>query len=209
MKRNSITQIYYNFVSGFDNKADSTIDFYNQYALYLNNIKTFNTKEELKFYIEITCQYVNALYQKGRFNSVADHVEGKIILINNEILKLDASELKDSWYCGILCTGAMAYHYLRDYKKANQIFKSLTDHDPQNELYKQWESYSAYGLKIWIIRMIAIISFILCTIVLFFGRFIPNPTMRLSILIGAFIALISLLSYESYIKRSYRKSTAN
>lgn len=112
----NIEKIYDDFRADFENKPDFVIDFYSKNSLVLSNIKTFKNKEELQLFIEIIWQYLNAIYQKGRFNDTVDIADKNLLLIDNEINRLSANCLKDDWYNGVLHFKGMASYRLRDYK---------------------------------------------------------------------------------------------
>lgn len=153
----NIEKIYDDFRTDFDSKPDFVIDFYSKNSLFFNNIKTFKNKEELRLFIEITWHYLNAIYQKDRFNDTVDNANQNLLLIDNEIDLLNANDLKDDWYNGVLHFKGMATYRLRDYKTSTSIYKYLTSVDSKNDSYKNWLNYSSYGQKIWLVNTINIV----------------------------------------------------
>lgn len=208
MKPNTISQIYYDFRSAYDNTPETTIDFYIKNALVLNNIKTFDDKEQLKFYIELTNKYSEALYHKKRYNPTIDFIQDKLPLIDSEIARLDADEIKDDWYYHILFVKAMALYSLYNYKKAYLMLKRLSERDPENEQIKIWRKYASYGRYKWIKNLIlgSSAAFIIYPI-LRVGH-INSFTIRLLLPSLGLVGIISFSAYEYYMKRSFRKSTS-
>ena len=104
----NIEKIYDDFREDFQNKPDFVIDFYSKNSLVLTSIKTFKNKEELQLLIEIIWQYLNAVYQKIRFNDTVAIANKNFLLIDNDIDRLNASYLKYDWYNGVLHFKGMA-----------------------------------------------------------------------------------------------------
>ena len=103
----------------------------------------------------------------------------------------------------------MASYYLKDYKTATSIFKTLVHFDNQNDLYKIWLTNSKYGLNLWIVRIINIVCAILILTEIIFESRIRNFYVRISMLGIGLLGLLSNWIYEYYIKRSFRKTNAN
>lgn len=207
MKSNPITQIYFDFRSAFDNNPDNTIDFYKKNALILNNITGFNNKEELKYYIELTNKYAEALSNKKRYNLLIDHLNDKLPLIDAELLRLNAIEEKDDWYYFILFLKGAAFYYLKRYRQSHIIFRDLSEHDPDNDQYKMWLRYADYGINKWLLMVIGGVSILLIFSKLTLRWLIPSPAI-ISLLsnIGA-IGSFGVLACEFYLKRSFRKTS--
>lgn len=206
MTRN-IEKIYNDFRADFENSSDYVIDFYSKNNLFLNNIKTFTDKEELRLFIEIVWQYLHAVYQKDRFNETVDFVDKNLKLIHSELTRLNADELKDDWYNGILHFKGMASYRLRDFKTSTQIYKHLTKTDPNNDSFKNWLNYSSYGQRLWLVNTISILCGLLFVTVIVFQEQIQSFELRVSILGLGLLGLIGNWGYEYYIKRSFRKTT--
>lgn len=204
---NNIEKIYNDFRADFENKPDYVIDFYSKNSLFLNNIKSFTDKEELRLFIEIVWQYLNAVYQKDRFNETVDFADKNLKLIDSELIKLNADELKDDWYNGILHFKGMASYRLRDYKTSTAIYKQLTTADPKNDSFKNWLNYSNYGQRLWLVNTINIICGLLVLIYFFSKEYIELFSVRISILGVAMLGLFGNWGYEYYIKRSFRRTT--
>lgn len=202
---NNIENIYSNFRTNYENKPDFSIDFYKSNSIYLNNIKDFKDNQNLKFYIEIISKYTDAICQKGHYNLAIDMINEKQIFIDKEIQRLNADELKDSWYYSLQFVKGMASYYLKDYKTATLIFKNLVEFDNQNDLFKIWLNNSQYGLNLWIVRTINLISGILILTEIIFDSRIKNFYLRISMLAIGLLGLLSNWAYEYYIKRSFRK----
>ena len=202
---NNIQSIYSDFRTNYQNNPDFLIDFYKSNSIYLNNIKGFTDKQNLKFYIEIICKYAEAIYQKDHYNLAIDIIDEKQIFIDKEIERLNAVELKDSWYYSLQFVKGMASYYLKDYKTAKSIFKTLVQFDNQNDLYKIWLTNSKYGLNLWIVRIINIICAILILTEIIFESRIRNFYLGISMLGIGLLGLLSNWIYEYYIKRSFRK----
>jgi hypothetical protein len=203
----NIEKIYDDFRTDFENKPDYVIDFYSKNSLFFSNIKTFKNKEELRLFIEITWQYLNAIYQKDRFNDTVDNASRNLQLIEKEIDRLDANDLKDDWYNGVLHFKGMATYRLRDYKTSTPIYKYLTSADPKNDNFKNWLNYSSYGQKIWLVNTINIVCGLLIVVFFFAKEYIELFEIRISLLSIGFLGLIGNWAYEYYIKRSFRRTT--
>lgn len=206
MTRN-IEKIYNDLRADFENTPDYVIDFYSKNNLLLNNIKSFTDKEELRLFIEIVWQYLHAVYQKGRFNETVDFANNNIGLIDSELIRLNANELKDDWYNGILHFKGMASYRLRDYKTSTPIYKYLTTADPKNDNYRNWLNYSTYGQRLWLVKTINIACGLIIVLEIFFKEYIENFHIRISILGLGMLGLIGNWGYEYYIIRSFRKTT--
>ena len=205
---NNIQNIYSDFRTNYQNNPDFLIDFYKSNSIYLNNIKGFIDKQNLKFYIEIICKYAEAIYQKDHYNLAIDLIDEKQIFIDNEIKRLNAAELKDSWYYSLQFVKGMASYYLKDYKTATSIFKTLVQFDNKNDLYKIWLNNSKYGLNLWIVRTINIVCGILILTEIIFESRIKNFYVRISMLAIGLLGLLSNWTYEYYIKQSFRKKNS-
>ncbi len=205
----NIENIYSAFRKNYVDKPDFAIDFYEKNLIYLNNIKQFKDKEELKLYIEIVCKYAEAIYQKDRYNLAIDFVDKQNNFIDNEILRLNADDIKDAWYHSLQFVKGMASYKLKDYKTATPIFKKLLQFDNQNDRYKNWLSYSQYGQKLWLVRTVSIVCLGLLVTEMVFKAQIPNYYVRQTILVVGLLGLFANWSYEYYIKRNHRKANAN
>jgi len=102
----------------------------------------------------------------------------------------------------------MASYYLKDYKTATSIFKTLVQFDNQNDLYKIWLNNSQYGLNLWIVRTINIVCGILILTEIIFESRIKNFYVRISMLAIGLLGLLSNWTYEYYIKQSFRKKNS-
>lgn len=203
----NIEKIYNDFRTDFENSPNYVIDFYSKNILFLNNIKTFTDKEELRFFIEIVWQYLNAIYQKDRFNETVDFADKNLKLIDSELIRLNADGLKDDWYNGILHFKGMASYRLRDYKTSTPIYKYLAATDPKNDSFKNWLNYSTYGQRLWLVNTINVVCGLLILVYFFAKEYIELFEIRISILGIGFLGLIGNWAYEYYIKRSFRKTT--
>ncbi|MFC5270444.1 hypothetical protein [Adhaeribacter terreus] len=203
----NLERIYGDFRSTFENKPDFVIDFFVNNSLLLNNINTINDKNELKVFIEMTWQYLNAIYQKDRFNETVDFADKNLKLIDSEISRLYADDLKDDWYNGILHFKGMAAYRLRDYKTSTPIYKYLTTTDPKNDSFKNWLNYSTYGQKLWLVNTINVVCGLLLLIYFFGKAYIELFEIRILILSIGLLGLIGNWAYEYYIKRSFRQAT--
>jgi hypothetical protein len=203
----NIEKLYNDFRVEFENNPDIVIDYYSKNILFFNNIKKFNDKVELKHFIEITWQYLNAIYKKDRFNETVDNANRNLLIINNEIDRLGADDIKDEWYNDILHFKGMASYRLRDYKTSTPIYKYLTEVDSKNDNFKNWYNYSKYGQKLWLVNTINIVCGLLVVIYFFAEDFIEFFEIRISILSIGFLGLIGNWVYEYYIKRSFRRTT--
>ncbi len=188
------------------NKPDEIIRCYNQNAVLLNNLKSFRNEDELKLYLEIILKYLNAIYTKERLNETIDIVNHTIKLIDSEIIRLNAINLKDDVYFGILHFKGMASYRVRDYKTAVAIYKLLIDLDSKNDSFKNWLNYSTYGQRLWLVNAINIFCGILILVYFFAKEYIDVFEIRISILAIGFFGLVANWSYEVYIKRSFRRT---
>jgi len=206
---NSIENIYSDFRTNYVDKPEFAIDFYEKNSIYLNNIKQFQNKNELRFYIELVSKYSEAVYQKDRCNLAVDIVDKQQIFIDNEIQRLDADDLKDAWYHSLQFVKAMASYNLKDYKTATPIFKKLVQFDNQNDRYKNWLTHSQYGLKLWLVRTINIVCGGLLVAEMIFESQIPNYYVRQTMLVVGLLGLLSNRAFEYYLKRNHRKTNGN
>ena len=208
MTTRNIESVYTDFRAGFENNPNYTIDFYTKNALFFNNINSLNTTEELRLYIELIWQYLNAIYIKGRFNDTVDKVNKTQSFIDSEINKLNANNLKDEWYQGILLFKGMASYRLRDYETATNIFRELVQSDINNENYKNWLNYSRYGERSWLVYLVNSLCIGLGIVTILFKSYFNSYHYYLgqSIRLFALAGIIGVWVYDYYIKRSFRKS---
>ena len=206
---NSIEYIYSNFRANYIDKPEFTIDFYEKNSIYINNIKQFKDKDDLRLYIEIVCKYAEAVYQKDRFNLAIDIVDKKQVFIDCELERLNAVNLKDALCNNLQFVKGMASYNLKDYKTATLIFKKLVQFDDKNDRYKNWLTHAQFGLKLWIIRTINIICGGLLVTEMVFKSQIPNYYVRQTILLIGLLGLLSNWGVEYYLKRNHRKTNAN
>jgi hypothetical protein len=203
----NITLIYNDFRSSFENTPDFVIDYYQKNAVFFNNIKSFRDKDDLRLFIEMTCKYVEAIYQKDRYNQAIDLVTRFQALVDTEIERLNARELKDEWYNSFQFVKGMAHYRLRDYKTSTPIFKTLTEVDHENDLYRTWLKYSRNAGRLRTINILTIFFVTLGIIEIFFKSYIPNFYLRQFLLGFGFIGLVTSLLYESYLRKSLRKNS--
>jgi hypothetical protein len=206
MSPTSIENIYNDFRTASEYTPDYILDFFAKNAIPLNNLDTFKDDGELKLYIELSWQHLSALYQKNRYNDTADSAVKYLKIFDSKVKQHSLTFIKDDWYYDILLFKGMATYQLRDYKTSTPIFKELTEHDSKNENYKNWLSYSKYGLHLWISKTITVICGLLLLIEIFFKKYIPSFFVRISLDGIALAGLIGTSIYDYYIKRSFRKS---
>jgi hypothetical protein len=204
MAAETIENVYYDFRSNYQNTAKYVIDTYNRSAILLNNITSFKNKEELKMYIELNSKYVEALYQLKHYNDLLDVVDKNQGMIDSEIMRFDAAEVKDEWYYQLFFVKGMASYGLKDYKTSTPIFKELVALYPKNELYKNWLAHSKYRKFDKYGGVVVILTGIIIIINIFFKNSFPYY-LRQGMLIVSLVCLISGTVYNSYLKRSLRR----
>ena len=94
----------------------------------------------------------------------------------------------------------MSFYNLNDYKTATPIFRELVKHDNKNDRYKNWLDYSIHGQRIWLMRLIQIVSCILIVAEIFFGKLISSFALRMTLDGAGLIGLLFTLIYDYYIK---------
>jgi hypothetical protein len=203
---NNLTLLYNDFRTDFENSPDFVIDFYTKNIVFFNNISAFKDKDDLRYFIEMTCKYLEAVYQKDRYNQALDLVDKYLPFIDKEIYRLNADDLKDGWYFSFQFVKAMSLYKLKDYRKATPIFKTLTNIDPENDNYKSWLQYSVYGQRLWLTHLINIVAGLFIVAEIFFKSYISNYYVRQSLLAIGLLLLVGNGLYEYYIKRSFRRT---
>lgn len=203
----TLDSIYTHFKAGFKESPDFAIDCYEKNAIVFDTIKTFATAEELKYFIELNWHYINALFAKDHYNQAIDEANAVLPLIDSELIKLNASHLKNDWYYGIFFLKGMAHYKLRNYKEATPVFKALCVQDTQNDLYHKWHRSSKYGQRLRLINMIWSGSAIILLFVLFFEEFITSIPIKIGLTTLGFLGIAGNLVYEFYSRRSYRKKS--
>ena len=206
MSNSPIENIYFEFKTTYQERPEFTIDFYNKNSIHLNNLKSFKNKEELKYYIELIWQYLNANFKKHYYNEIIHFAHQPQQFIDREIGKLNANELKDNWYYGIVFFVGQSNYNIKDYKTSTPIFKQLVKVDSKNDLYIKWLRYSQYGQQLWIVKTVWIVSICLILITMFAGKYIPNKNIKIAMDLMGILLLVGNWSYDYYIKRSFRKS---
>ncbi len=89
MTASTIENIYNDYRTASEYPPDYTFDFFTKNAIQFNNITTFKGESELKLYIQLIWQHLNALYQKDRFNDTADIANKHLKIIDSEIYRLN------------------------------------------------------------------------------------------------------------------------
>lgn len=206
MATNSIQLLYSDYRTATEYSPEYALDFFSRNALQFNNITTFQDCDELQLYIELTWQYLNALFLKDRYNVTVDQSIKHLEIIDREMKRLHITSIKNDWYYGILFLKGMATYRLRDYKTSTLIFKQLMGVDLKNDNYKNWFNFSRYGQRMWISRTITIVCGALLLIEIFFKSYIPFFMVRISLDGMALTGFIGTLFYDYYIKRSFRKT---
>jgi len=209
MNIGTIENIYSEFCSTNIDQYDLVIDIYEKNSIFFNNIKHFKDKEELSLYIFMVGRYIDAVFHKDRYNLTIDLSDQHLVIIDSEIQRLNATEIKNTWYKSISFNKGMASYKLKDYNTAALIFKKFVQLDNQNDNYKSWLNYAQYGQRIWIARTINIICMLLFVVDIFVQKLIPSPLVGLWIIGIAFIGLTLTTGYDYYIRRSFRKTTKN
>jgi len=204
MTSRNIENIYSDFNSTYENNPDFVIDFYGKNSIFFKNISTFKDKEELRHFIELIWRYLNAIYEKSHFSDMVEAVNKFQPIIDKEILRLNAQDLQDKWYYGILFHKGMACYSLRDYKTATPIFKTMKQFDPKNNRFEDWYTLSRYGQKYWIVTTIYIV-FTICMVSTSLLRAYIPAYLRLSIYIVGVLLLITNIVCEYYMKRIIRR----
>jgi hypothetical protein len=207
MKPDSIEELHTDFRNTFEKTPDFAIDFFKKNWITLNNINEFTDQQQLRLFIQLINRYLNALYDKDRFNETLDEAIRFQNLIDREISRLNSSELKDDWYYGILFVRGMSSYGLNDYKSSTPIFRLLMLSDPKNERYRSWFNYSRYGERQWLVNTIWIISGIFLFIDILFGDYL-NSKISIMLTLAGLLLIIFNFSYQYYITRSQRKSNA-
>ncbi|WP_426671034.1 hypothetical protein ACPPVU_07340 [Mucilaginibacter sp. McL0603] len=202
-----ISNIYDNFRETYEDNPQFILDFFQKNIIVFNNVKAFNDEDDLRKYIELSCVYAESLYNKGRYNDTVDSTTDSLSIIDKEILRLNADEIKDDWYYSILFLKGMASYSLKDFKTATPIFKVLILFDPQNEKYGNWLRHSLQKQRQWINTIILIVGtvFILAGAILRF--YTKNYMVRQSFPIIGIALLIGNYIFELYSNRSFRKSS--
>jgi tetratricopeptide (TPR) repeat protein len=206
---NNLTILYNDFRTDVENSPDFVIDFYTRNIVFFNNITAFRDKSDLRYFIEMTCKYVEAIYQKDRYNQALDLIDKYLPFIDKELSRLNADELKDDWYFSFQFVKAISLYKLRDYNKATPIFKTLTRIDPKNDNYKSWLRYSVYGQRLWFTRLINIVGGLFIVAEVFLKSYISNYYVRQSLLGVGLLLLIGNGLYEYYIERRFRRTDTN
>jgi tetratricopeptide (TPR) repeat protein len=203
----TIESLYYDFRSNYQDKWDYSIDFYTSNVLFFNNITSFKDVDTLKMYIQITCRYANALFNKSRFNECIDVCDKNLAVIDNEVLRLNVSEVKDDWYFSILFAEARSYYNLKDFKSSIPLFKSLMNYDPKNESYKSWLNHSKNRRLQKYTNVFSVCVFLIITIDIIWKNSIPHVIRQIISIIGliGIITVIITTFYSYYMERSLRK----
>ena len=202
----SIEDIYNDYRTAKDYPPSYTLGFFEKDENSLSNLDSINDNDELKYFIELSWQHLNALYQNGRYNDTVNNSIEYLRIIDREIDRHQLAFIKNDWYYGILLFKGMATYHLRDYNTSTPIFKALTEHDSKNQNYKNWLRYSKYGLHLWISRTIAVVCGLLILIEILFEKWIPSTFTGIPLDVVALIGIIGTMVYDYYVKRNFRKS---
>jgi hypothetical protein len=203
---NNLDDILNTYKSEYIGNNDFLIDLYSKNLILLNNINSFKNTDQLYTFISLTWRYVNAIYEKDQFNNTVTMVNKSLCIIDKGIEMLNANELRNDFYYGLIFLKGMACYRLQDYKSSTPIFKQLTEIDDKNDNFKKWLKYSKYGQNLWLVNTIWIVSIFLLAVDILFKSYVTNSTLRILIPTVGLIGLISNYSFEYYIKRSFKKS---
>jgi tetratricopeptide (TPR) repeat protein len=206
MREQTFDNIYTHFRASFKDSPDFAIEYYTRHGSFIKNLKSFTTPTDLAYFIEISWHYINALYLKDHYNEALDEIERVLPIINEELVRMYANDLKGEWYYGIYFLKGLASYKLREYRAAVSIFQGLIKQDPRNDLYQKWFRYSEYGARLRMINLVWIASSILLLFVLFFEEFLPNREIKIVLTIIGFAGVIWNLLYEFQARRSFRKT---
>ena len=201
----TIQNVYNDFRTNYSDSPEYAVDFFNRNAIFLNNRSSFVDYESLLLFIELTWQELNYLFNKVHYNSMLDLFEKRISFIDSEIIRLDSNQLKNDWYYGLYYFKGMGLYNLKEYKKASLVFKMLVKIDPKNDQYAKWLRYSRAGQSRYIINIAWIICIAITLCDSFFKSAITNSGFRLPLMVGTFIAIVTLGLYEYILNRSLRK----
>lgn len=207
MSTSLITNIYDDLSYVLENDRKSILEFFTKNALVFNNLKSFNNKDDLSHYIVIASWYADSLNNKDRYNDTFELTNRTLEIIDSEIAKFDAYELRDDWYHYILFLKGTSSYNLRDFKTAVPIFKYLVKYDPKNEKYRNWLRHAVFRQR----SRIVIVIYVVCGLLLFSeiafkGFGLVSYTFRQTILIIGLLTALSTTAYEYYLKRNLRKS---
>ncbi|HTD40836.1 MAG TPA: hypothetical protein VK671_09465 [Mucilaginibacter sp.] len=202
-----ISNIYDNFRATYEDNPQFILDFFQKNIIVFNNVKAFIDEEDLHKYIELSCIYAESLYNKGRYNDTVDSTTISMSIIDKEILRLNADEIKDDWYYSILFLKGMASYSLKDFKTATPIFKELILFDPKNEKYGNWLRHSQQKQRQWINTIILIIGTVFILVGAIARFYTKNYIVRQSFPIIGITLLIGYYIFELYSNRSFRKSS--
>ena len=202
----TIANIYNEYKITHKEGPSFTIDFYDNNLIFLNNITSFQDIEELRLYIELLWQYLNAKYAKCHYKDVVATVTIKRPLIDSEIMRLNSDKLKDDWYYGIIFFGGMSSYNLKDYKIATPLFKELVNHDNKSDRYKNWLNYSIAGEPGWITNSVYVSSLLLMGIQILLDKFYTPFAFNGSLLNLGVLGLVSAGLYDFYNKYRFRKT---
>jgi hypothetical protein len=212
MPLTTIEDIYSEFHRTYVDKPDYTIDFYKNNSNILDNIIQFKDTKELGKYIELISRYISTYNPNHDSALILDLINKYQITFDNEIQRLNASELKDIWYYKLSLIKGMISYRRKDYKTATFIFKELTLSNPENEDYRYWLNSSKAWQRHWIVKSTWIISITLAGIAIFFGIFFRDivPYKERTLLYALAIAgCISVSIYNTYIRSILGKKKNN
>lgn len=197
----SIEEIYYDFKAKYNPTPDVIINVFSENSILLNNKNSFSNVRELKFFIEIICNYISALYEKGYWNKSLQEVEKFKPLIDTEIKKFDAENIKDNWYYGLDFIKGMALYNLKNYNAATKIFEKLVSIDSKNDRFKSWLNHSRINSYERISNILLLLVFILYALNWFFGKKIFSSLQELIVIVFFFVIFISIGIFKIYNRR--------
>lgn len=181
---------------------DITLAFFMKHESFFNNLNHFESEADLKVYIFLVWQYVNALFQKNRFNETIDSISKFQFIADKNIEKIPIK--KDDWYYGILFINGIAYYRLRDYKNAIPIFKKLVTEDSKNENYRLWLFDAQFESRRRFANIIFIVSAALLLIEILSKSIITSATIRLCIDAVSLCGIIFYFIFDWSAKKSRR-----
>lgn len=102
LEENRIQQIFNEFRSLNDFSPQKALEFFIENLNVLDSVSTFKDSDEFHLYVQLVWQYINALYQKGRYNEALDAAIKYLDISDREVTRLNWGDKLDDWYNGIL-----------------------------------------------------------------------------------------------------------
>ncbi len=163
------------------------VQFYDNNAADLEDITSFEDKEQFNTYALIMAQYVVGLENLGKHPRVVLFADKVISLI---VSKIDEYQIDVSHFTpfrSVLASKGRSHFVLKEFRNAEKAFKTLSSLEPENINFQKWHYTAKSKRRKAVNKYLIGISLLLVSFAIIFGDKIEPPTVKLYLLILGFL----------------------